>query len=202
VTREALPVVQYAGTCGDGLTWELYDNGILYINGNGTMPNYTYNKNDVTAAPWALYRGQITKVVVGAGVQNIGAYAFYQCTALTAVEFAANGVLASINEGAFGYTSALKNVVLPASLKTLGKNAFYFSGLETVGFEANSELETIEATVFRNCTALTNVYLPDSVNVIGYQIFRQSGDQVVVNVAKDSYAHRYMKNNGYTVTTR
>ena len=196
VTREGQPVVLYNGTCGDGLTWALYDNGILYINGNGAMPDYTYNKNDVTAAPWAQYRNLITKVVVGAGVENIGAYAFYQCTALTAVEFAN---VTAINEGAFGYTTALKSVTLPASLKTIGKNAFYYAGLETVAFEANSALETIGATAFRNCTALVNVYLPASITSIGYQIFRLCGDQVVVSAVAGSYAYRYAVNNGYAV---
>ena len=200
VTRASQPVALYEGVCGEGLTWALYDNGILYINGNGAMPNYTYNKNDVTAAPWAPYRSQIVKVVVGADVKNIGAYAFYQCTKLTEVEFGA-GALTTIGEGAFGYTSALKNVVLPASLKTIGLNAFYFSGLETVAFAENSKLEKIEGTAFRNCTSLVSVYLPASVSSIGYEIFRLSGDQVVANVAKDSYAHRYMKNNGYAVIT-
>ncbi len=201
-TRVALPKVEYSGTCGTDLTWELYDNGVLYINGNGVMPDYHYNKYNANAAPWAAYRSQIYKVVIGAGVQNIGTYAFYQCTNLATVEFATGSVLTTINEGAFGYTSALKTITLPASLQTIKKNGFYFSGLETVAVAEGSALATIEATAFRNCTSLVSVYLPDSVATIGYAIFYQCGDQVVVSVAANSYAYRYANNNGYAYVVR
>ncbi len=202
VTRAPQPVVKYSGTCGEGLTWDLYDNGILYINGNGTMPDYHYSKNNANAAPWAKYRTEIFKVVIGAGVEKIGTYAFYQCTVLTDVEFAADSKLTVIGEGAFGYTDALKNITLPASLVAIDKNGFYFSGLETVAFEEGSVLETLGATVFRNCTALTSIYLPETIKSIGYEIFRESGSQVVANVAAGSYAYRNMVNNGYNYVVR
>ncbi len=200
--RENEPEVKYSGTCGEGLTWAIYTDDVLYINGNGVMPDYHYNKKNENAAPWSAYRSEIKKAVIGAGVEYIGTYAFYQCTALEAVEFAADAKLTTIGEGAFGYTSALKSVTLPASLKTIAKCGFYFSGLETVAFAEGSKLETIGDTAFRNCTALTSVYIPDSVKSIGYQIFRLCGDQVVVSVAEGSYAYDYANNNGYACEVR
>jgi len=199
--REKVPVVVFSGTCGEGLTWKLYSNGELTIDGNGSLPNYDYAMYSADAAPWALYRSEITKVVIGAGVQNIGTYAFYQCTNLSEVEFAENSTLTAINEGAFGYTSALKSVTLPASLKSIAKNGFYFSGLETVAFEENSQLTTLGNYVFRNCTALTNVYIPDSVTQIGSLIY-YSTDLVVSNVVANSYAANYMNSYGYAVIIR
>ena len=200
-TREALPVVKYEGTAGD-LTWTLYDNGTLEIGGYGTMADYHYAKHNANAAPWALYRSDITKVVIGKGVQNIGEFAFYQCTALTEVTFAEGCTLTDIGAGAFGYLSALKSITLPASLKTIDKNAFYYSALETVAFEDGAKLTTIGNYAFRNNTALKSFYIPDSTTELGSAIFYACGDQVVVNVAADSSAYRYAVKQGYAYVTR
>ncbi|MBQ5712388.1 MAG: phosphodiester glycosidase family protein, partial [Oscillospiraceae bacterium] len=129
--RQKQAVKLGGGDFGQGLSWELLDTGVLTISGEGTMGDFNYNKYDENAAPWSLFRSKITKVVVGSGVKNIGAYAFFQCTELAEVEFAADSALETIGEGSFGYTG-LKTVTLPASLKTIGKCAFYFSELETV----------------------------------------------------------------------
>ena len=200
-TREPQPFAKYSGTCGEGLTWELYTDGILYINGSGEMPDYTYAKYGENAAPWSLYRSEITKVVIGAGVKNIGTYAFYQCTEVTEIEFADEAELVAINEGAFGYTTALKNITLPASLDSIGKCGFYFSGLETVEFEENSKLTTLGDYVFRNCEQLVNVYIPSNVNGIGYSIY-YACSSVNSSVEADSYAVNYMSKYGYEYTIR
>ena len=199
--REAMPSVLYSGTTGD-LTWELYDNGMLVISGNGAMPNYHYAKNNPDAAPWAMYRSMITKVVIGSGVTSIGEFAFYQCTAMTQVQFSADGALTEIAKGAFGYTG-LTAVTLPASLVTIGDNAFYYSAaLETVDVAEGSELKNVGSYAFRNCTALKSVYLPDGVSKIGSVIYYACGNQVVTSVAGGSYAHSYAAKNGYAVDLR
>ncbi len=169
--REAQPSVIYDGTCGNNAAWELYDNGVLVISGTGAMADYTYHKYGETAAPWTLYREQISKIVIGKDITAIGDYAFYNCTKLTAVEFEAGSKLNAIGEGAFGYT-ALVNVTLPAALKTIEAKAFYFSSkLETVEFEAGSQLTTIGNYAFRDCTSLKSVEIPASVTSIGVAIF-------------------------------
>ncbi|MBE6916161.1 MAG: leucine-rich repeat domain-containing protein, partial [Ruminococcaceae bacterium] len=187
--------------CGDGLTWKLYSDGVLYIDGEGAMPDYDYGKYSAAAAPWAFYRSDITKVVIGAGVETIGSYAFYQCTELTDVEFAADAVLTIIGAGAFGYTESLDVITLPASLETIEARCFYFSGLETVEVEDGSVLATIGDYAFRNNTGLVSVYLPDSVSTIGSAIF-YACDSVVVSVAEGTYAHNYMVSKGYNYEIR
>ena len=200
--REPIPAVLYSGTCGDGLTWELYNTGLLTIDGEGAMPDYNYQVNAEDAAPWAQYRSQIKKVTIGAGVEKIGSFAFYYCTNLAEVTFAENSKLNSIGNGAFGYTKALKSVVLPAALETIHSNAFYFSAIETVAFEEGSQLKTIGSYAFRDCTSLTNVYIPDSVTYIGSSILSNCGKQATLSVAEDSYAHKYAAGKGYAVTIR
>lgn len=55
-----------SGTCGkdgDNLTWELDNNGILYITGTGAMADWTYD----SPAPWYDKRSGIQSVEIEEG---------------------------------------------------------------------------------------------------------------------------------------
>ncbi len=70
-------------TCGNGLTWQFdEETGVLTIQGSGPM----YNFEDEMNLPWSQYLTQIKKVVVIYGVTSIGKNAFAGCTALTEVK--------------------------------------------------------------------------------------------------------------------
>lgn len=195
--RAPVPVVLDSGTCGDDLIWEYYDNGNLVISGSGVMTNYTYNRNDKTAAPWSKYRSVITKVTIGSDVMSIGAFAFYDCHKLASVEFATDGALETIGDAAFGYT-ALVDVTIPASVRTICAHAFYYcTKLTTLKFEEGSKLFTIGNYVFRNSTSMKVVYIPDSVKSIGYEILYACGTQATLDVAEGKIGYKYAKANGY-----
>ena len=66
------------GTCGENLTWTLYDDGYIYIDGEGAMDNWA-SADDV---PWAEYRDQIKRIRAPKEVKNVGDYAFYDCVNL------------------------------------------------------------------------------------------------------------------------
>ncbi len=57
-----------SGTCGDNLTWELTNDGVLTIDGTGAMTNYSNSPR----APWYNYMSQITTLIIGNGVTSIG----------------------------------------------------------------------------------------------------------------------------------
>ena len=190
-----------SGVCGTETKWILYSDGSLYISGNGEMTDYTYHKYGETAAPWAIYRSDIKKVVIESGVTVVGNFAFYSCTNLKAVEFAQGSTVKEIGVGAFGYTGLI-NVTVPASLEEISDNAFYFCGnLEEVAFEEESRLFVIGELAFRNCTSLKKVYIPDSVNKMGAVVFYACGSELVLDVADGLYTHEYARQNGYTVVT-
>ena len=65
------------GICGDDLTWTLYNDGLLQINGSGDM--YDYPRE---TAPWYSLRSDITSLSIWVEVTHIGDYAFYGCTKL------------------------------------------------------------------------------------------------------------------------
>lgn len=66
--------VQKSGFCGDELTWQLDEDGILNVYGEGTMFDY-YMYDQVS--PWYEYNSDIKEIKIGEGVESIGSYAFY-----------------------------------------------------------------------------------------------------------------------------
>ena len=59
-----------SGKCGDNLTWELSDDGVLTISGTGDMHNYAW-----ADSPWYNKRN-IHTVIINDGVTSIGDYTF------------------------------------------------------------------------------------------------------------------------------
>ncbi|MBQ2704534.1 MAG: Ig-like domain-containing protein, partial [Clostridia bacterium] len=63
--------IETSGTTGE-VTWR-FENGTLYIEGNGAMEDYM---NNGKTAPWLTVRTETTAIVIGDGVTYIGSRAF------------------------------------------------------------------------------------------------------------------------------
>ena len=86
---------------------------------------------------------------------SIESYAFYNCTNLTSVTFAAGSQLESIGISAF-YGSGLTSISIPASVTTIESSAFYnCTNLTSVTIPAS--VTTIGSSAFKNCSSLTSV---------------------------------------------
>lgn len=72
-----------------------------------------------------------------------------------------------INDYAYSSTD-MTSVMIPGTIKTIGKTAFGYSKLNTVIF--NEGLETIDNDAFAS-TKLSSVILPDSVKTVGTRAF-------------------------------
>lgn len=132
------------GTCGDNLTWTLYESGLLEINGTGPMTNW-YWGNSQKRAPWYSSRSSIKSVVIEEGVTNIGEYAFYDCT-------------------------SLESVTLTESVTSIEAYAFYncdkFTSLPVGEYPIS-----VGDYAFASCSGLTDVVIPDNVTSVGERIF-------------------------------
>ena len=139
----------------------LYDEetgtGSIYLNGKVeaasltgeiTIPS-TYNDDPITTIKeggFMLCTG-ITKVIIEAGVQEIGENAFNGCT-------------------------AIKEVTIPKSVTTLGSQCFAnCPALETVYFEGGGKLTTIPSGAFTNCDNMAELTVPEGVTTIETNAF-------------------------------
>ena len=153
-SSDADPSVLDSGSCGDDLTWTLYDNGHLEITGTGDMWNYS-STDDI----WHGHKSEIVSVSVGDGVKSIGDFAFYQCSALTSVDLPDSIML--IRGEAFLYCDSLVSVTLPDSVTGIYSYTFYgCTALEEI--DMGSSVGWIGNDAFTDCSSLRTIHLPDS----------------------------------------
>lgn len=76
-----------SGIFGENLAWELSNDYVLTISGEGAMDNYEMDEFYIySTAPWGMWASQIEKIIIEDGVSAIGSYAFVGCSALEKVE--------------------------------------------------------------------------------------------------------------------
>lgn len=137
---------------------------------------------------------KIENIVIPASVEIIGNMAFCYCRNLETVRFEADSKVKVIEGGWYGASgiptgvfqncSNLKEINIPASVKTIKGGAF--SGcelLKKVTFDKNSNLEELEGVydykgsggcyrgVFADCISLATILIPKNVKRIGFSTF-------------------------------
>lgn len=144
------------GVCGEKITWTLYNDGKLVINGTGEMYDFDSmaKEGESNAIPWLSYRKQIKSVVVEEGVTSIGASAFYNTL--------------------YTYSSPVKdtieNISLPKSLNKIGELSLYRCNLLS-SIEIPKAVTFIGANAFGECTSLERADLPDELIELGNYAF-------------------------------
>ena len=106
-----------SGTCGDGLTWTLDEEGGLTISGVGPMTDYSNSRN----TPWYAYGDILRSVVIESGVTSIGECAF-EYMGMFNLSIADSVV--TIGEYAFYNCEGLTSVTIPGSVTSIGEGAF------------------------------------------------------------------------------
>jgi len=145
---------------------------------------------DCYVGTYSTPTGGIKKITFAKGTTSgielkIGARAFYRCYNLSEVVYSEGSNVTEIGELAFYYCSSIKEIYIPATVKTIGANAFSKMYAEKITFAENSSLETIGEGAFANiyitssgityyastyytCTTIT---LPASLKKIGEKAF-------------------------------
>jgi len=148
----------------ENIRWTLYDDGELYISGNGAIPCVTYQWE----VPWAEYKTSILSVTMAGNITELGFYGFYGCTNLKSVVIP-NSVTRILSD-AFNGCASLENVTIPEGTTTLGSRAFYgCTSLTSVTIPG--KVNSIGDRAFGNCTGLTSVTISDGVTSIGDSAF-------------------------------
>ena len=85
-----------SGTAGE-LTWKLFSDGTLSVDGTGAMPDY-FNSDDTSLSPpWSEYNEMITRAIIGDNIRRIGSNAFEWCTNLTSLTIIIRHCSGSVN---------------------------------------------------------------------------------------------------------
>ena len=188
------------GACGDDLTWELKQDGTLYISGKGAM----YNYDTIDYPPWYGCRGQITAVVIEEGVTTIGDLAFYYCKQLRSVTIPDS--LTMIGFASFMECDNLSYIEIGANVVYIGEHVFCGCELlqtftvakenpayanDSYGVLFDKNMETLIAApgaitghydipygvikigddAFNGCNGLTGITIPNTVTTIGNGAF-------------------------------
>lgn len=133
------------GTCGENATWTLDENGVLTIQGSGSIESGGWNKDS------------ITKVVIGNGITEIGRRTFYNCSNITDLEIGNN--VTNIGEYAFFGCINLKNIIIPDSVTNIGAYAFNLgSNVELESVKLSKNIREIGSTAFYCKTLGMTVY--------------------------------------------
>ena len=172
----------YCGGEGDGtnLTWTLDSDGVLVIEGQGRMKDWTWedvydNSSDFQRMDWHKYynpevwaNNVINSAIVADGVTSIGDRAFSECYSLGSIDLPES--VTSIGDRAFYYCSSLSSIVIPESLTSIGDYAFYYcSSLSSI--DLPESLTSIGDYTFYDCVSLSSIVIPESLTSIGNYAF-------------------------------
>lgn len=130
---------------------------------------------NVSAIGEAAFNGcsALTEIAIPNGVETLGNYAFYGCSALATVTLGtqerSSSSLKTIGDYAFAET-AVKSVVLPNGVSTLGNYAFNkCASLATVSL--GNSLTAIGDYAFSDCKKLESVTFGSALETIGERAF-------------------------------
>ena len=127
-------------------------------------------ENGIMKIPYMAVRNMksLTKIIIPETVTKIEANAMEYCTSLEKLNLSEN--ITEIGDCAFAETG-LKQIVLPHSIETLGRELFRDCTLLT-GVTLNDTIESINKSMFENCISLEKIILPDTVTTIQEQAFK------------------------------
>ena len=128
-----------SGTCGENLTWELSEDGVLTISGNGKMLSY----GSGNATPWCDYRETVLCIEICEGVTEISDYAFEGC----------------VN---------VREIAIPDSVTAIGERVLYNCTLLSSIF-LSGNIERVEQGTFFGCSADLKVYCEPASKPAGWE---------------------------------
>ena len=155
--------VTAGGTCGENANWTLYDDGTLYIFGEGAMADYTA----ASAQPWYIYASGIRSVEIQSGITHLASYSFRDCVNLASISLP--DTVSTIGNNCLRNT-ALTSIVIPNGVSTLPLSMVYGCASLT-NVDIPDSVTSIGNYAFYNCSALTSIDLPNSLTSIGAYAF-------------------------------
>lgn len=173
-----------SGTCGDNLTWNLSQDGVMTISGTGMMEQFVQQKN-YAETPWWFYKNFIKQLIVEEGVTSISNDAFAWSRNLETIDLPNS--LRIMDYQAFYACDGLTDIVLPEGLIEIGDSCFCGCFLQSVKLPesllyirdyAFSDFILYDGEIKPGFTSIT---IPKNVREVG-QAFSGCSDLSVVKV--------------------
>ncbi|MBQ8381281.1 MAG: leucine-rich repeat protein [Clostridia bacterium] len=140
----------------------------------------------------------VSSFTVGAAVTKIADGAFSSNTSLTTVTFEGNSALESIGASAFANCTKLSNITLPASVKSIGRAAFFGNtSLQSIDL---SNVTYVGELAFAE-SALTSVNIGAESVVIGDYAFSDAKSLKTVTLGAKAVIGKYAFANDTALTT-
>ncbi len=161
-------------------------NSALYIGKTlytffGDASSFTIASGTLSVSPSAFEGNKTLESIDLSGIVEVGKDAFKNCSSLATVDF--GNSLEVIGISAFDGCSALSGTItLPASVISLGANAFENCGIETADLSATG-LSVMSNGVFKDCDNIKKVILPASVTKIENYSFSSCSSLSEINAS-------------------
>ncbi len=178
--------VTASGQCGEALTWNLDEEGVLTVSGTGDMPDFSYSEGS-NPAPWCEYGSFVKKVIIEEGVTSIGMGAFnsnIEDVFPTLTEINIPSTVTEISEyRAIYYCDQLLSVNVADDNKNycsvdgvlfsedMTKLLLYPAQKTGTSYAIPETVVSISENAFYNNQNITTITIPDSVTYIGSGAF-------------------------------
>ncbi|MDU1567166.1 MAG: leucine-rich repeat protein [Clostridium sp.] len=165
--------------------------GYIGLGGNITIPN-TIDWYPVTRIGYASFENNnnITQVFIPSGINDIGKYAFNNCSSLLAINvdssnsnyFSSFGVLynKSQTELICNPAGLTGSFTIPQTVISISDWAFAYSHLTNISIQ--NSVNSIGIYAFRNCINLRYVNIPSTVTNIGFGAFNYCSSLASITV--------------------
>lgn len=177
--------VRFSGTVGDNIPWQLTVDGTLTVGrigdavdgeGSYSIPDwenpgdyYAMNEEEANQAiadgrfaPWLPYHGEITALVIGSDIADIGNHSFQDM-------------------------DNVAELTVPGNVKRIGEWAFHNNNFVTVTIAEG--VTKIDAYAFNESHELTTIHIPASVWYISEEAFKECYKLAAFTVADGSTEH-------------
>ena len=170
------------GSCGENLTWTMYNDGLLEISGEGEMQNYGYSFISGNSAPWGKYLSEMKTLKLNEGITAIGDGAFYNCRNFTGDLIIPDSVI-SIGKAAFEECWGFTYLKIGKNVTTICPQAFNTCKNITGNLTIPDSVTTIGRCAFMYCHSFTSLTIGNNVTTIGDEAFcmcwRMSGQLII-----------------------
>ena len=154
--------------------YRVNDHEVYVARQNTSWPYYDTPPSGALTIPATVRDGSTIYDVTG-----VAAYAFYQCTTLTAINLPTS--IRVIGSNAFYQCYGFTSIVIPNGVTTIGENAFY-DCYQATSLSIPNTVTSIGDYAFAHCIGVTSLNIPNSLTSIGVGVFANCCGLTSINI--------------------